>query len=103
MEEICRLSGLRMKHITFKFTGDVWARMKTYRMDFSFEGATLSDLLDALFEQYDLRDLILDANRRIIPYSRVIVNGHFSEFVGGLTASVQDGDEVVLIRPFLVM
>ena len=92
-----------MKYVTLKFTGDIWVRMKTYCMDFAFEGTTLGDLLDALFKQYNLRDLVLDVDNRIIPYSRVIVDGHFSEFVGDLTACIKDGDEVVLIRPFLVM
>ncbi len=70
-----------MTEVTLKFTGHVWSRMKTHRMNFAFEGTTLGELLKALFKQYNLQDLVLDANDRIIPWSRVIVNGRFSEFV----------------------
>ena len=92
-----------MKQVTLKFTGDIWARMKTFRIDFAFEGTTLRDLLHALFKEYDLRDLVLDAQDQIKPYSRVVVDGRFSENVGDWDAPVQDNGEVVLIRPFLVM
>ncbi len=92
-----------MTQVTLTFTGDVWSRMKTFRMTFAFEGMTLRDLLKALFQQYDLRDLVLDEDDRIIPWSRVIVNGRFSEFVGDLSAPVQTGDEVTIIHPFFVM
>lgn len=93
-----------MTQVTLKFTGEVWSRMKTYRMNFVFDGTCLADLLKALFKQYNLRDLMLDENDRIIPWSRVIVNGRFSEFLeGGLKTPVESGDEIVLIRPYLVM
>lgn len=92
-----------MKQITLKFTGDIYVRMKTFRMEFAFEGDTLRDLLDALFKQYDLRDFVLDEQDRIKPYSRVVVDGRFSENAGDLDARVQDHGEVVLIRPFLIM
>lgn len=92
-----------MTQVTLKFTGEVWSRMKTYRMNFAFEGTSLRDLLKALFRQYNLRDLMLDENDHIIPWSRVLVNGRFSEFIGDLGAPVGTGDEIVLIRPYLVM
>ncbi len=79
-----------MKHGMLKFTGDVWLRMNTLRMDFQFEGETLGDLLDALFARYDLRDLMLDDARNIIPYSRIIVDGQFAENIGNLAAPVED-------------
>jgi hypothetical protein len=92
-----------MKKGTLKFTGDIWKRMNAFQMDFAFEGEKLGDLLDALFVKYDLRDLVIDDQRNIIPYSRVIVDGHYAENIGNLEAPVQDGFEVVLVRPFLVM
>lgn len=92
-----------MKHVRLKFTGDIWARMNTFQMDFAFEGSTLRDLLHELFQHYELRDLVLDQYDQIMPYSRVVVDGRFSENVGDLDAPVQDNGEVVLIRPFLIM
>jgi molybdopterin converting factor small subunit len=92
-----------MTDVTLKFTGDLWSRMKTFRMDYAFEGTTLRDLLKALCQQYNIRDLMLDENDRIIPWSRVIVNGRFAEFHGDLGIPVGTGDEVVLIHPYLVM
>jgi molybdopterin converting factor small subunit len=92
-----------MTQVELKFTGEVWARMKAYHMNFSFEGRNVGDLLTALFKQYELRDLVLDENDRIIPWSRIIVNGRFSEFIGDLSAPVKTGDEVVLVRPFLMV
>ena len=92
-----------MVSVTLKFTGDVWARMKCYRLDFAFDGQNLGDLLKALFAQYHLRDLILDEHDNIMPWSRVVVNGRFSETMGDLAIPIHDGDEIVLIRPFLLM
>lgn len=92
-----------MTQVTLKFTGDVWSRMKTFHMTFAFEGKTLREMLKALFQQYNVRDLVLDENDRIIPWSRIIVNGRFSEFAGDLNAPLHTGDEVTLIHPFFVM
>lgn len=92
-----------MKRITLKFTGDIYMRMGTFQLDFAFQGNTLRDLLSAVFERYNLRDLVLDGDDHIKPYSRVVVDGRFSENVGDLDAPVQDNGEVVLIRPFLIM
>jgi len=92
-----------MKQITLKFTGDIYMRMKTFRMEFEFEGDTLRDLLAALFNQHDLHDLVLDEQDCIKPYSRVVVDGRFSENAGDLDARVRDNSEIVLIRPFLIM
>ncbi len=89
--------------VLLKFTGHVWSRMKTARMEFAFAGKTLGDLLEALFVQHNLRDLVLDDQDSIIPWSRIIVNGRFSEFLGNLNAPIQSGDEIVIVRPYLVM
>ena len=88
-----------MTQVTLKFTGEVWARMHNYRMDFAFEGATLGDLLKSLFAQYDLRDLVVDGDGQFIPRSGVLVNGRSAKHLGALTASIQEGDEVIIMRP----
>ncbi len=91
-----------MTEVTLKFTGHVRARMKADKIKFAFEGATLSDMLRALFEKYSVRDLVLDENDKVMAWSRILVNGRFSEFLGGLNAPVQPGDEIVIIRPYVV-
>ncbi len=88
-----------MTQVTLKFTGDVWARMHNYTMDFRFEGASLADLLTALFAQYDLRDLVVDGDGQFIPRSGVLVNGRSAKFLGTLAAPIRDGDEVIIMRP----
>ena len=72
------------------------------RMAFSFEGSSLGELLDALFAQYDLQDLILDEDRTVIPWSRVAVNGRFSYLVGDMDTPIQDGDMIALIRHYAI-
>jgi sulfur-carrier protein len=92
-------SDLPITHVTLKFTGEVWERMHQYRMDLTFEGATLGDLLKALFAQYDLRDLVLDPDNQFIPRSGVLVNGRSAKYIGALAALIQEGDEVIIMRP----
>ena len=88
-----------MTQVTLKFTGEVWARMRSYQMDFKFEGATLGDLLKALFAQYELRDLVVDGDGQFIPRSGVLVNGRSAKYLGALAASIREGDEVIIMRP----
>ena len=90
-----------MPVVTLKLTGDVWARLGTGRMTFEFEGETLGDLLDALFQQVAVRDLLLDENGKTRPRSRMLVNGRFADTLQGLETPVRDGDLVVLMRPAL--
>jgi molybdopterin converting factor small subunit len=89
--------------VTLKFTGIVRRRMgRRDRLEFSFEGETLGDLLEALFVQYDLQDLILDDDRNVIPWSRVAVNGRFSYLVGDMDTPIKDGDLIALIRHYAI-
>lgn len=61
-----------MTEVTLKFTGEVWARMHTYEMEFAFEGTMLADLLKALFAQYDLRELVVDGEDQFVPRSGIL-------------------------------
>lgn len=94
--------GGDLTKVTLKFTGDVRTRMGVNRMEFSFEGSRLEDLLESLFAHHDLRDLILDEDGHVLPYTRVAVNGRFSYLIGDLDASIQEGDLVVLMKPYVV-
>lgn len=91
-----------MTDVTLKFTGNIYKRMGTFGMGFSFEGANLRDLLDKLLARYNLRDLLMDDRGQIRPYARVLVNGRFSEILQGLDTPIQTGDTVTLIHPYAV-
>ncbi|MCK4901579.1 MAG: MoaD/ThiS family protein [Anaerolineales bacterium] len=91
-----------MISVRLKFTGLVRSRMGTDHMEYEFEGSTLGELLDALFNIHDLQDLLLDEDGTILPYSRVVINGRFSYLVGDMEAPIQDGDTIVFIRPYVV-
>jgi molybdopterin converting factor small subunit len=88
-----------MTEVTLKFTGEMWARAQIYRTEFAFEGTTLDDLLRAVFSRYNLRDLVLDADNRFVFRSGILVNGRSAKYLGGLAAPVQNGDEVIMMRP----
>jgi molybdopterin synthase sulfur carrier subunit len=94
--------GGDLTKVTLKFTGNVRTRMGVSRMEFSFEGSRLGDLFESLFAHHDLRDLILDEKGNILPYTRVAVNGRFSYLIGDLDAPIQEGDLVVLMKPYVV-
>jgi molybdopterin converting factor small subunit len=91
-----------MISVHLKFTGLVRSRMGLDRMDYEFEGYTLGELLVALFNSHDIQDLLMDDNGTILPYSRVVINGRFSYLVGDMEAQIQEGDTIVLIRPYVV-
>ena len=67
-----------MTDVTLKFTGNIYKRMGTFGMGFSFEGANLSALLNELLARYNLQDLLIDDRGQIRPYARVLVNGGHS-------------------------
>jgi molybdopterin converting factor small subunit len=91
-----------MTNVSLKFTGDVRKRLKLKQLDYSFNGDTLGQLLESLFENYELRDLILDETGSIRSYSRVAVNGRFSYLLGDMDAPIEDGDFITLIRPYVL-
>jgi molybdopterin converting factor small subunit len=88
-----------MTHVKVKFTGEIWARTQMYEIDFAFAGDRLDALLAALFAQYALRDLVLDGNNQFRFRSGVLINGRSAKYLGGLSAPVRDGDEVIVMRP----
>ncbi|RDZ66361.1 pterin cluster protein [Haloferax sp. Atlit-12N] len=107
-------------------TGHVRSAVGTHRMEFTFAGETLRAFLEAFFEAYDVRDLVIaereaDATTRgwarveqppgtwrknpegeqTRPYARVLVNGVFNENLDGFDTRLEDGDRVALMKPFL--
>ncbi|KTG26698.1 MoaD/ThiS family protein [Haloferax profundi] len=112
--------------IEARFTGHVRTALGTHRLEYTFEGDTLREFLEAFFDEYDVRDLVMarreaDATTRgwvkaeSLPgtwrknpegdqtraYARVLVNGVFNESLAGLDTELQDGDRVALVYPFL--
>ena len=109
-----------------RFTGHVRTAMGTHRLDYTFEGDTLREFLDAFFAEYDVRELVMAereaesttrgwAKAGHLPgtwrknpegeqtraYARVMINGVFNENLDGLATELEDGDRVALVFPFL--
>jgi molybdopterin converting factor small subunit len=112
--------------VTVRCTGHVRTAIGTPEVEFTFEGTTLREFLDAFFDEYDVADLLIaetddDAtahgwapieeapgtwrknpegeNTRC--YARVCVNGRFNENLAGLDTELEAGDRVALIYPFM--
>jgi molybdopterin converting factor small subunit len=90
-----------MTRVMVKFTGEMWARAGIGSAEFVFDGATLDDLLDAVFARYDLCDLVFASRARdqFRFRSGVLINGRAAKLLGGLAAPIRDGDEVIVMRP----
>ncbi|MFB6093797.1 MAG: MoaD/ThiS family protein [Halanaeroarchaeum sp.] len=113
--------------VELRLTGHVRRAAGLGKESFTFEGTRLRELLDAVFETYDVEDLIMaeteadtttdgwaprpealpgrweknppgDQTRR---YARVLVNGTFNVFLDGLDTELEDGDRVSLLYPFV--
>lgn len=113
--------------VTVRATGHVRRRLGTHEFEFTFEGTTLRDFLDAFFDRYEVRDLLLaeteaDAvapgwadppddlddswhgnpeGERTRTYARVCVDGRFNETLGGFDTRLEDGNRVTLAYPFI--
>ncbi|WP_136603568.1 MoaD/ThiS family protein [Salinigranum halophilum] len=116
----------RQTTVTVRCTGHVRTAIGTHELEFAFRGDTLREFLDAFFAEYDVADLLIaetDAeatahgwapvdeppgswrknpegeNTRC--YARVCVNGRFNENLDGLDTTLEAGDRVALIYPFM--
>lgn len=82
-----------MTHITLKFTGEMWSRTGIGSTQLAFEGATLNELLRAVFRRFAVRDLTLDENDQFVFRSGILINGRSAKFVGGLAAPIEVRNE----------
>jgi len=109
-------------------TGHVRAEMAHPHQEFTFEGDTLRDLLEKLFdEQPGLADMLIaeteaeattggwakppenlpgkwhknPEGEQTKPYARVLVNGKFNEVLDGFDTKIEDQDRVSLVYPFI--
>ncbi|WP_251330332.1 pterin cluster protein [Haloplanus pelagicus] len=109
-------------------TGHVRDAMTKPHQKFTFEGDTLRDLLETLFdEQPDLAEMLIaeteaeattegwakppenlpgtwhknPEGEQTKPYARVLVNGKFNEVLDGFDTKIEDQDRVSLVYPFI--
>lgn len=113
--------------VTVTCTGHVRTAVGEPRLSFTFPGKTLRQFLTAFFAEYDVADMLIaeteaEATTRgwapgpeDLPgtwrknpegeqsraYARVCVNGRFNENLDGLDTTLEDGDRVALIYPFM--
>jgi molybdopterin converting factor small subunit len=109
-------------------TGHVRARMDEPYQEFTFEGTTLRDLLEKLFdERPELAEMLVaeteaeattsgwadppenlpgkwhknPEGEQTKPYARVLINGKFNEVLDGFDTGIENGDRVSLVYPFI--
>jgi len=114
--------------VHLRATGHVRDAMETPHQEFTFEGDTLRDLLEAFFEERpDLAEMLIaeteaeattagwarppenlpgtwhknPEGEQTKPYARVLVNGKFNEVLDGFDTRIEDGDRVSFVYPFI--
>lgn len=113
--------------VDVKCTGHVRAAIGQPRLEFTFDGETLREFLDAFFAEYDVADLLIaeteaeatahgwatppeelpgtwtknPEGEQTRAYARVMVNGRFNENLEGLDTELEVGDRVALVYPFM--
>jgi len=114
--------------VAVRCTGHVRTAVGEGKFEFAFEGDTLREFLEAFFEEYDVRELLIAETEdeattqgwapemEELPgenwaknpegeqtrcYARVAVDGTFNEHLDGLDTELEDGDRVALMYPFI--
>ena len=114
--------------VHLRATGHVRDAMETPHQEFTFEGDTLRDLLEAFFEERpDLAEMLIaeteaeattdgwaqppenlpgtwhknPEGEQTRAFARVAINGRFNEHIDGLDTELEDGDRVALMYPFM--
>ena len=114
--------------VTVRCTGHVRTELGEYEFEYTFEGDTLRAFLDELFAEYpELQDMLIaeteaDATHsgwapapeelpgtwtknpvgeQTTAYARILVNGHFNENENGFDTTLEAGDRVALVYPFM--
>ncbi|WP_394327426.1 ubiquitin family protein [Halobaculum gomorrense] len=112
-----------------KGTGRLYDALPEHRFEYSFEGTTLREFLEAFLADYDVAQFLLaetpeDAvapgwapapdpedlpddfsgnpeGDRTRAYARIVVNGRFNEHLDGFDTELLNGDRVALMYPFM--
>jgi len=114
--------------VEVRCTGHVRTEIGEARIDYTFKGTTLRDFLEAFFEEYDVKEMLIAETEEEattkgwapemeeLPgenyaknpegeqtrcYARVVINGTFNEHLKGLDTELSDGDRVGLVYPFI--
>ncbi|MFA9427984.1 MoaD/ThiS family protein [Natronorubrum sp. A-ect3] len=113
--------------VTVRCTGHIRDAVGTHELEFTFAGDRLRDFLEAFFEVHDVEELLIaeteaDATahgwapapddlpgtwrknpegEQTRTYARVCINGRFNEHYEGFETTLEDGDRVALIYPFM--
>lgn len=108
-------------------TGHVRTEVGEPSFQYTFEGSTLRDFLDAFFDEYDVEDMLIaetepEATTRgwasfdgdppgvwkknpegeqTRAFARVAINGQFNEHLDGLDTELDSSDRVALMYPFV--
>lgn len=108
-------------------TGHLYDALDEHRFEYTFEGDTLREFLDAFLAEHDVADLLIAAEPeeavahgwaeppdelpddftanpegdRTRAYARICVNGVFNEHLDGFDTELSDGDRVALMYPFI--
>lgn len=128
MEATAETDGTEATQTTVEVraTGHVRDAIGTPSFEYTFEGDTLREFLDALFEEYDVKDLLIaetedeaqthgwasvedppgtwrknPEGEQSRAFARVLVNGQFNENLAGFDTELRDGDRVALVKPFV--
>ncbi|WP_117595374.1 MoaD/ThiS family protein [Haloprofundus halophilus] len=121
------LGRQRLTTVHVRPTGHVRTAIGEPSFEYTFEGETLREFLAALFEEYDVEEMLIaetvaDATahgwakppeklpgawrknpegEQTRAFARVCVNGRFNEHLDGLDTELSDGDRVALMYPFI--
>ncbi|MFD1570867.1 MoaD/ThiS family protein [Halorubrum laminariae] len=114
--------------VTVRCTGHVRTELGRSEFEYTFAGDTLRAFLDDLFDDYpELQDMLIaeteaDATHsgwaptpeelpgtwtknplgeQTIAFARILVNGQFNENENGFDTTLEDGDRVALVYPFM--
>ena len=113
--------------VTVRCTGHVREAVGTHELEFTFEGTTLTEFLEAFFDDYDVEELLIaeteaeatasgwaptdgdppgaweknQEGEQTRAFARVAINGRFNEHLDGLDTELADGDRVSLMYPFI--
>ena len=97
-----RVGNLAGEHMRVKvrvfamFREMIGAKEVTLELDGS---SSVRDVLERLCEIYGIYDKLFDADGNLKEYVHVLKNGRHINFIGGLAAEVQDGDEIAIFPP----
>ncbi|MGQ0507597.1 MAG: ubiquitin-like small modifier protein 1 [Myxococcaceae bacterium] len=68
------------------------------RVELSMNGATVKEVLDALFTRHPgLRDRVLDEREQVRLHVNIFVGAESIRFTGGLETKVPDGERVTVL------